>query len=67
MKTKEEILNQLYVSAQDIKILMPSVSINVCRQYVDLIREEMKQDGLFIPGTKPRLALTKLVKKRLGI
>ena len=67
-KTKEEILEQVYVTAQDIKILMPKLSITKCRDFVDDIRLEMENKKLFIPpSTKPKLALTKLVRKKIGI
>lgn len=67
MKTKEEILNQPYLSPTDLKILMPTVSIGNCRNMINSIREEMKEKGLFVPQTTPRLGLTKLIKKRFGL
>ncbi len=66
-KTKDEILDQLYMSPQDLKMLMPSVGIDVCRNYINEIREQMKKQNLFVPGGKPKLALTKLVRKKCGI
>lgn len=66
MKTKEEILNQLYISPQDLKILIPKLGVNKCVQYILDIRKEMKDKGYFVPQTKPYLALTKLVKKKFG-
>lgn len=67
MKTQEEVLNQLYVTAKDLKILMPTVSLDKCSKYIEMIQAEMKEKKFFIPETKPRLALTKLVRKRFGI
>lgn len=67
MKNKEEILEQLYISPQDLKILMPTMGISNCRTTINIIREEMKEKKLFVPQTTPKLALTKLVKKRLGL
>lgn len=67
IKTKEEILNQLYITAQDLKILIPKLGINKCREFIDKIQEEMKEKNYFIPDSKPKLALTKLVKKRFGL
>lgn len=67
MKTKEEVLEQSYISPQDLKILMPTVGIDNCRNIIAEIRTEMKAKGLFVPQTTPRLALTKLVKKRFGL
>lgn len=67
MKTKEEILNQIYISPQDIKMLVPSMGIDLCRKYIDLARAEMKEKNYFVPDSKPKLALTKVVKKIMGI
>lgn len=66
MKTKEEILNQLYISPQDLKILIPELGVNKCKQYIKDLRAEMQEKGYFVPQTKPYLALTKLVKKKFG-
>lgn len=66
-KTKEEILEQSYISPQDLKLLMPTVGMENCRQMIALIREEMQEKGFFVPQTTPRLALTKLVRKKFGI
>lgn len=66
-KTKEEILNQTYLSPQDLKALMPTLGIDKCRNYISLVRAEMEQKGYYVPETKPRLALTKMVRKKFGI
>lgn len=66
-KTKEEILEQPYISPQDLKLLMPTVGMENCRQMIALIRDEMQEKGFFVPQTTPRLALTKLVRKKFGI
>jgi hypothetical protein len=67
MKTKEEILEQLYISPKDIKTLVPSLGMEICREFIDLARNEMKEKGYFVPETKPKLAITKIVKKMIGI
>lgn len=67
MKTKEEILEQSYITAQDLKILIPELGINRCVEYIKMIREEMKEKGYFVPDSKQYLALTKLVRKKFGI
>ena len=65
-KSKEEILNQPYMSAFDLKKLMPTVGIDKCRQYINDIRQEMKENNYLVPESKTKLALTKLVKKKFG-
>ena len=67
MKTKEEVLDQLYVSPQDIKILIPTLGMDVCRQLIEETRNEMKEKKYFVPETKPKIALTKLLRKKIGI
>jgi len=67
MKTKDEILNQLYISAQDLKILIPTMGIQNCVNVIKEIREEMKIKKIFVPQSKPLLAQTKLVRKKFGI
>ena len=67
MKTKEQVLNQLYISPQDLKILIPELGINNCLQIIKSIREEMRKKNIFVPNSKPLLAQTKLVVKILGI
>lgn len=66
-KSIEEILKQPYMDAKDLKTLMPSFGSDKCRDLIKDIRDEMKSKNYFVPKTKPLLALTKLVKKRLGI
>lgn len=67
IKTKEEILEQTYMSAEDLKILIPSMGINNCTNFIKETIKEMQDKNYFIPRTKKYLALTKLVKKKLGI
>ena len=67
MKSNDEILNQLYISASDLQILIQPMGRTTAIKYIKEIQEEMKEKGLFIPNTKTKLALTKLVRKRFGI
>lgn len=67
MKTKEEILEQPYMTAKDLKKIMPSVGINKCTEYIKMCRDEMEQKGYFIPSGRPLIALTKVVKKKFGL
>lgn len=65
-KTREQVLNQDYMSPTDLKIIMPTMGIERCRSYIKEVREEMDLKGLFVPKTTPILALTKLVRKKFG-
>lgn len=66
VKTKEEILQQYYISAKDLRMVIPTLGINKSIEYIKMIQEEMKQKGYFIPQTKELLALTKLARKKFG-
>lgn len=68
MKTKEEVLEQTYIDANDLRILIPKLNIVKCREFIEEIQQEMIEKKLYVPpSTKPRRALTKLVRKKLGI
>lgn len=66
-KTVDEVLEQKYMSAKDLKIIIPSLGVNKCVEYIKSIQEEMKEKGYFVPQTKEYLALTKLVRKKFGL
>lgn len=65
-KTKEEILNQLYITANDLMILIPNIKYQRALGYINEIQKEMKEKKYFIPISQKKLALTKLVRKRFG-
>ena len=64
---KEEVLNKVYITAQDIKQLIPTMSIANCLELIKEIRQDMKEKNLYVPQTKPLLASTEILKKKLGI
>lgn len=67
MKTNKEILDQLYISANDLMQLIPGLKLYKARIYISEIIKEMEKQNMFVPKTRERLASTKLVKKKLGI
>lgn len=67
MKTKEQILEQSYMTANDLKQLIPTMGINRCIDCIKEIQDEMEAKGYYVPKTRPFVALTKLVRKKLGI
>ena len=67
MKTKEEILNQLYLTADDLQKLVPEMKYQRALDIINDVREEMEEKKYFLPISRKKLALTKLVKKKLGI
>ncbi len=65
-KTKEQILEQLYITADDLQVLIPEISYSKALKYIKEAREEMEEKKYVIPGERPMLALTKLVRKKFG-
>ncbi len=67
MKKTEEILQQQYVTATDLMIIIPKLNYNRALIFINEMREEMKQKGYFVPNSKTKVALTKLFKKKFGL
>ena len=65
-KTKEELLNQLYLSATDLQQLIRGMSYSTALKYIKEFRVEMKEKGYFVPDGKLKVALTKIVRKKFG-
>lgn len=66
-KNSSEILEQVYVSADDLEILMPSASYKQRLALIKEIRNEMQEKKLFVPDGRTLLASTKILKKKCGI
>lgn len=64
---KNEILEQIYVSADDLEILMPGMAYNQRLALIKDIRVEMEQKNIYVPQGRVLLASTKLLKKKCGI
>ncbi len=66
-KTPDEIKKQDYISIKELMILVPNLTYDRARLYINEVREEMRKEGYCIPITRPKLALTKLIKKKFGL
>ena len=44
-KTRDEVLNQDYITPQDLKIIMPTLGINNCIEIIREIRNDMKEQN----------------------
>ena len=64
---EKDILNQSYITAKDLMIIIPKLSYVRALKYIDDFREEMKEKGYFVPEGRTKVALTKLVKKKFGL
>lgn len=65
-KTKEEILEQLYLSAYDLQALIPTMTYATALDYIKKAREEMTEKNIFVPNGKTKIALTKIIRKQFG-
>lgn len=65
-KTKEEILEQLYLSAYDLQALIPTMTYATALDCIKKAREEMKEKNIFVPVGKTKIALTKIIRKKFG-
>lgn len=66
-KTLEEILDQEYLSAKDMQVVIPNWGYNTARKYIARIREKMEELHYYVPSGKTKVALTRLIKEDLGI
>ncbi len=66
-KPVNEILEQQYISAYDLQAIIPHLAYNKALKYIEMFRSEMEEKNYFVPEGKTKVALTKLVKKKLGL
>lgn len=66
-ESAETLLKRYYLTAEDLTIIIPGLKVEKARKYISETQEEMKKNGYFIPESRPKLALTKLIKKKFGL
>ena len=54
------------MSALDLMNIIPNLTYDNAIKYINEIRKEMEEKGYCVPTTRPKLALTKLIKKKFG-
>lgn len=64
---KQEILSQDYMTANDLKKLIPQMGKVKCISEIKKLREELEQKGMYIPHTKPYIVPTEEVVKKFHI
>lgn len=62
----KDILNQTYITASDLQKIMP-IGKKKALAYINEARAEMKSKNYFIPESKQKVALTKIIRKKFGI
>lgn len=66
MKTKQEILEQTYMTVKDLKQIT-GLGLTRCQNIMRDLREEAKEEGYFIPVERNILVPTKIVKRKFKI
>lgn len=66
-KDPSTVLNQYYLSAYDLTVIIPNLKIERARIYIQEAQKEMENKGIFIPQSRPKVALTKIIKKKFGL
>ena len=66
MKTNKEILEQEYMNAKELMQVIP-VNYIIALKYITQTQEEMKEKGYLVPESRPKVALTKLIKRKFGL
>ena len=59
-------MNNLYVSARELQEVL-HISYKSALEIIVDVREKMKEKGFFIPNTRTKLALTWMVKEKIGL
>ena len=54
MKTKDEILEQIYITAEDLMILIPSLKYQRALNYIKEVQEDVKEIKTTLEKTKRR-------------
>ena len=66
MKTKDEILNQAYMTTKDLKQIL-GFGLTKCQNLMTEIKEEAIVLGYYIPEQRKLVVPTKLVKKKFKL
>ena len=66
-KTKEEILSQEYLTAYDIQEIIPKMPYMRALKFIKEMQEEMEENNYYVPSGKTKVALTWMIKKKLGL
>lgn len=64
---KQEILSRDYMTAEDLKKLIPTMGRANCTKEIKKLIEELESKGYYIPKTKPYIVPTEEVIKKFHI
>lgn len=63
---KDLLKNKEYLTANDLMNIIPNLTYMNALKYVNLAREKMEKEGFYVPITKPKVALTSVIKSMFG-
>lgn len=55
-----------YITADDLMKIIPNLKKYKALEYINDAIKEMEQKGYYVPVTRPKVALTKIIKKKFG-
>lgn len=58
--------NKEYLTANDLMNIIPNLTYMNALKYINLAREKMEKEGFYVPITKPKVALTSVIKSIFG-
>ncbi len=63
---EKELLKKQYLNPKELQFIL-RVPYKTALRYAHEIRKQMKEENYFIPETRNKIVLTKLVKKKFGL
>lgn len=59
--------DKYYITAKDLQKMIPNLTEDNARKYINMAREKMNERNYLIPIARPKVALTEIVLEMLGI
>lgn len=63
---KNLLKNKEYLTANDLMNIIPNLTYMNALKYINLAQEKMMEEGFYVPVTKPKVALTSVIKSIFG-
>lgn len=63
---EKELLKKQYLNSKELQFIL-RVPYKTALRYAHELREQMREENYFIPETRHKIVLTKLVKKKFGL
>ena len=63
---EKELLKKQYLNPKELQFIL-GIPYKTALRYAHEIREQMKEENYFIPETRNKIVLTKLVKNKFGL